>query len=111
MAYLGRSEGRAQLSEFHSMHVPSPLRIAEHLWQDRPRERLPWGPSAHEMNSNSARHEGAPPITLKSSRLAGEILRELPPIVRHFRNSNSTSDGCPVYSRAGVDTGIGGRPL
>ncbi len=32
----------ASLNEFHGMHVPSPVRIADHIGQDTPREVLLW---------------------------------------------------------------------
>ncbi len=70
----------SELGEFHSMHVPSPLRISDHVGQGTPREGL-----LHEvlvltkMNWNSARLGGLLPITVRFARLVGDILREIPP--------------------------------
>ncbi len=69
----------AELGEFHALHVPSPLEISDHVGQDTSRETL-----LREillltkMNHNSARFGGLLPISLKFSRLMGEILREIP---------------------------------
>ncbi len=60
-------------------HVPSPLRIADHVGGDTARENL-----LREililtkMNWNSANLGGLMPITLRFSRLVGDVLREMP---------------------------------
>jgi hypothetical protein len=70
----------AQLRQFHSVHVPSPLQIADHIGYDTPRETL-----LREililtkMNWNSSRLGGLWPITVRFSRLVGDIMREIPP--------------------------------
>jgi len=69
----------AALGEFHGMHVPSPIRIADHVGQDTSRQGL-----LEEillltkMNWNSAGFCGKYPITLRFSELVGEIMREIP---------------------------------
>ena len=69
----------AALQEFHGMHVPAPLQIADHVGQDTPRETLLKEILIlSKMNWNAARLGGHLPITLKFSRLVGEILREIP---------------------------------
>ncbi len=78
--YLYTTGFIAELGQFHSIHVPSPIRITDHIGQDTPRETL-----LHEiltltkMNWNSSRLGGKAPITLKFSDLVGEIMREVPP--------------------------------
>jgi hypothetical protein len=68
-----------ELNEFHGTHVPSPLRISDHVGQDTPRDTL-----LNEililtkMNCNSARLGGTLPITITFSDLVGEVLREVP---------------------------------
>jgi len=60
-------------------HVPSPLRISDHVGGDTPREQL-----LREililtkLNWNSANLGGLMPITLRFSRLVGDVLREMP---------------------------------
>ena len=62
------------------MHVPSPLQIADHVGQDTPRQTLLCEVLAlTKMNWNSAQFGGLLPITLRFSRLVGEIMREIPP--------------------------------
>lgn len=78
--YLYTNGFIAALREFHGLHVPSPLRIADHIGQDTSREELLREVlTLTKMNWNSARLGGAFPVTLKFSRLVGEILREVPP--------------------------------
>jgi hypothetical protein len=68
----------SDLRQFHGTHVPSPIRIADHVGNDTPRETL-----LREililtkMNWNSARLGGLMPITLRFSRLVGDIMREV----------------------------------
>ncbi len=67
------------LGEFHGMHVPAPIEVADHIGGDTGRTRL-----LHEiltltkLNWNSATLSGKFPITLRFSRLVGDVLRELP---------------------------------
>lgn len=67
------------LNEFHGMHVPSPLQIADHVGQDTSRETLLAEVlTLTKMNWNSAQLGGLFPITLRFSRLVGDIMREIP---------------------------------
>lgn len=67
------------LNAYPHGHVPSPLQIADHFG-DTPVEAL-----SEElliltkMNWNSASFAGLMPITLRFSRLVGDIMREIPP--------------------------------
>lgn len=70
----------ADLGEYHSLHVPSPLRIADHVGQDTARETLLREIlTLTKLNWNSAHFAGSLPITLRFSQLVGEIMREIPP--------------------------------
>lgn len=70
----------AALNEFHGMHVPSPLRIADHVGQDTSREMLLKEIlTLTKMNWNSAGFGGLLPISLRFSDLVGTVLREVPP--------------------------------
>src|SRR5262249_37603928 len=72
--YLYTSGYIAALKEFHAMHVPSPLQIADHVGQDTPRDVLLREILVlTKMNWNSAQFGGLLPITLKFSRLVGEV--------------------------------------
>lgn len=68
----------SELNQFHGTHVPAPILIADHVGSDTPRETL-----LREililtkMNWNSARLGGLLPITLRFSRLVGDIMREI----------------------------------
>lgn len=70
----------ADLNQFHGTHVPSPLQIADHVGYDTPREML-----LREililtkMNWNSSRLGGLFPITIRFSKLVGDIMREISP--------------------------------
>jgi hypothetical protein len=70
----------ADLNQFHGTHVPSPLQISDHVGYDTPREML-----LREililtkMNWNSSRLGGLFPITIRFSRLVGDIMREISP--------------------------------
>lgn len=69
----------ASLGEFHGMHVPSPLQIADHVGQDTPRETLLKEILIlTKMNWNSAHFGGLQPITLKFARLVSDVLKEIP---------------------------------
>ena len=78
--YLYTTGFIAELGQFHSLHVPSPIRIADHIGQDTPRETLLREILVlTKMNWNSSRLGGKSPITLRFSDLVGEIMREIPP--------------------------------
>lgn len=77
--YLYTTGFIAALGQFHSLHVPSPIRITNHIGQDTPREvLLSEILTLIKMNGNSSRLGGRAPITLKFSDLVGEIMREVP---------------------------------
>ena len=66
------------LGRFPQGHVPSPLELADHVG-DTPRSQLLREVlTLTKMNWNSARMYGLMPITVRFSRLVGEILREMP---------------------------------
>ncbi len=68
-----------QLGAYTHGHVPSPLRIADHIGGDTPREDLLREILVlTKLNWNSANLGGLMPITLRFSRLVGDVLRELP---------------------------------
>jgi hypothetical protein len=69
----------AELGEYHGLHVPAPIQIADHIGQDTPRETLLKEIMIlTKMNWNSARLGGLMPITLRFSQLVGDIMREIP---------------------------------
>lgn len=70
----------AALNEFHGVHVPSPLQIADHVGQDTPRQQLLAEILAlTKLNWNSASFCGKRPVTLRFAELVGEIMKEIPP--------------------------------
>lgn len=77
--YLYTTGYIAALNEFHGVHVPAPLQVADHIGQDTPRGVLLREVLAlTKLNWNSAALGGLLPITIKFSRLVGEIMREVP---------------------------------
>jgi hypothetical protein len=77
--YLYTTGFIADLNQFHGMHVPSPIQIADHVGYDTPRETLLKEILVlTKMNWNSSRLGGLLPITIRFSRLFGDILREVP---------------------------------
>src|SRR5262249_29883849 len=74
--YLYTTGYIAALNEFHGVHVPAPLQVADHIGQDTGREVLLKEVLAlTKLNWNSAALGGLLPITIKFSRLVGEIMR------------------------------------
>jgi hypothetical protein len=70
----------ASLGEYHGVHVPSPIRVADHVHQDTPREDLLREVlTLTKMNWNWAGFGMKMPITLRFSELVGDVLREVPP--------------------------------
>jgi hypothetical protein len=66
-----------ELQAYSHGHVPSPLRIMDHVGGDTPRETLLREVLIlSKLNWNSANLGGLMPITLRFSRLVGDILRE-----------------------------------
>lgn len=77
--YLYTTGFIAELGQFHGMHVPAPIQIADHVGHDTPRDTLLKEILIlTKMNSNSSRLGGLLPITLRFSRLVGDIMREIP---------------------------------
>ncbi len=77
--YLYTTGYVSELGKFHGMHVPSPIQIADHIGQDTPRNRLLKEILIlTKMNWNSSRLGGLMPITIRFSRLVGDIMREIP---------------------------------
>lgn len=77
--YLYTTGYIAELKQFHGMHVPSPIQIADHIGYDTPREQLLRDILIlTKMNWNSSRLGGSSPITVRFSRLVGDIMREIP---------------------------------
>lgn len=78
--YLYTTGFVAELQQFHGTHVPSPIQISDHVGYDTPRETiLKEILILTKMNWNSSRLGGLFPITMKFSRLVGEIMREIGP--------------------------------
>lgn len=69
----------ASLGEYHGVHVPSPIRIADHAHQDTSRETLLREVlTLTKMNWNWAGFGMKMPITLRFAELVGDVLREVP---------------------------------
>ena len=72
----------AELKQFHGMHVPSPLLIADHIGSDSSRETLIAEIlTLTKMNWNAARLArlgGLLPITLEFARRVSDIMKEIP---------------------------------
>jgi len=68
-----------ELGQFHGMHVPSPLLIADHVGSDTPSETLVKEIlTLTKMNWNAARLGGLLPITLEFARRVSDIMKEIP---------------------------------
>lgn len=77
--YLYTTGFIAELNQFHGLHVPSPLQIADHIGYDISREIiLREILILTKLNWNSSRLGGLMPITLRFSRLSGDVMREIP---------------------------------
>jgi hypothetical protein len=77
--YLYTTGFIAELNQFHGMHVPSPIQIADHIGYDTPRETLLKEILIlTKMNWNSSHLGGLLPITIRFSQLVGDIMREIP---------------------------------
>lgn len=69
-----------ELGQFHGMHVPAPLLIADHAGSDTPRDLLIKEILIlTKMNWNAARLGGLMPITLRFARKVSDIMKEIPP--------------------------------
>jgi len=67
------------ITAFPHGHVPSPLRIVDHIGDTATTEILHEILVLSKMNWNSANMDGLLPITVTFSRIVGDILREVPP--------------------------------
>jgi hypothetical protein len=77
-SYLYTSGYLSSLGKYPHGHVPSPLQITDHVG-DTPRSQLLREILVlTKMNWNSANFSGLLPITLRFSKLVGDILREVP---------------------------------
>jgi hypothetical protein len=76
--YLYTSGYLASLGGYPHGHVPSPLQITDHVGDTAPTQLLREILMLTKMNLNSANMSGLMPITLRFSRLVGDILREVP---------------------------------
>lgn len=64
--------------EYPHGHVPSPLKITDHIGDTSLRKLIEELMILSKMNWNSANYAGLMPITLRFSRLVGDILKEYP---------------------------------
>ncbi len=78
IAYCYTSGYLSTLGRYPHGHVPSPLQIADKIGDTPMPQLLREIMVLTKMNWNSANMSGLMPITLKFSRLVGDILREVP---------------------------------
>ena len=79
LSYLYTTGFLSPLRAYPHGHVPSPLQIADHVG-DTDLDQLLWEILVlSKMNWNSAGFAGLMPITIRFSRLVGDIMREIPP--------------------------------
>jgi hypothetical protein len=77
--YLYTTGFVSELNQFHGMHVPSPLLIADHVGADSSRETLINEVlTLTKMNWNAARLGVLLPITLEFARRVSDIMKEIP---------------------------------
>lgn len=67
-----------ELGRYPHGHVPSPLRVSDHVGDTATVRLLGEIMTLTKMNWNSANFAGLLPVTLRFSQLVGEILREVP---------------------------------
>lgn len=77
-SYLYTSGYLELLGKYPHGHVPSPLQITDHVGDTARSQLLREILVLTKMNWNSANFAGLLPITLRFSRLVGDILREVP---------------------------------
>lgn len=77
-SYLYTSGYLELLGKYPHGHVPSPLQITDHVGDTARSQLLREVLVLTKMNWNSANFAGLLPITLRFSRLVGDILREVP---------------------------------
>lgn len=81
VSYLYTNGYLPSLAAYPHGHVPSPLQIADHVGDTSRKQLLREIMILTKMNWNSADMSGLMPITLKFSRLVGDILKEVDPNV------------------------------
>lgn len=78
LSYLYTTGFISALGRYPHGHVPSPLQVADHIG-DTDLDQLLWEILVlSKMNWNSAGFAGLMPITIRFSRLVGDIMREIP---------------------------------
>jgi hypothetical protein len=78
ISYLYTTGYLPEIGKYPHGHVPSPLQIADHVGDTAKSELFREVLTLTKMNWNSANMEGLMPISLRFSRLVGDILREVP---------------------------------
>ena len=78
MTYLYTTGYLPSIARFPHGHVPSPLQLADHVGDTAPADLFREVLVLTKMNWNSANMSGLKPITLRFSKLVGDILREVP---------------------------------
>ena len=68
-----------RLGQYPHGHVPSPIEIVDHYGDADPRRIFEEILALTKLNWNSAGYAETLPITLRFSRLVGDVLREVPP--------------------------------
>ena len=79
ISYLYTTGYIPALRKYPHGHVPSPLQVADHVGDTSKTDLFRDVMTLTKMNWNSANMEGSLPITLRFSRLVGDVLREVPP--------------------------------
>ncbi|MBA2734270.1 MAG: hypothetical protein H0U54_15500 [Acidobacteria bacterium] len=77
ISYLYTSGYLSLLKAYPHGHVPSSLQIADHVGDTSRSQILRESLILTKMNWNSANFSGLMPITIRFSRLVGDILREI----------------------------------
>lgn len=78
VSYCYTSGFLSYLDRYPHGHVPSPLEIADHVGDTARTQLLKEVLTLTKMNWNSSNMAGLMPITLRFSRLVGDVLREVP---------------------------------
>ncbi|MBI4549274.1 MAG: hypothetical protein HY707_14945 [Ignavibacteriae bacterium] len=78
VSYLYTSGYLPLVGKYPHGHVPSPLQVADHVGDTSKAQLIREIMILTKMNWNSANYSGLMPITLRFSRLVGDILREVP---------------------------------
>lgn len=78
VTYLYTTGYLPSVGTFQQNHVPSPLQLTDHVGDTDHLKLMSEILALTKMNWNSARMYGSMPITLRFSRLVGDVLREYP---------------------------------